>query len=194
MRRLPCIFTIAMAFTGSTSAAAAAMPQWFGNGKAIPVGVVEPVATHGMLKMALNNENERETVSTIRCTVSDAEKIQNTPTGGIDEITSFTFAGCTFKPSPCTSGGTPELVAERLPWQSELTAQTPIADNLVASVSVRCSGQVLVPLGGTVGPRVGKSALNFFGEPLFGPHRYEMAIQGMDRLKGPKGNQRISAH
>jgi hypothetical protein len=196
VRRLRCLFAISMTFTGATSAAAAAAPEWFVNGKPLPVGVVLPVTTNGKLKMFLEDHDFRETVSKIKCTVSDAEKIQNTQSGGIDEITSWTFAGCTFKPSPCASGETPELVAEKLPWQSELRERTPITDNLLMSVSVRCSGKVFVALGGELGPKVGKSKLTFFpGEPLFsgGGHFYLLYVSGTDRLKGPAGAQKITA-
>jgi hypothetical protein len=193
MRRPLGALALALILAAASTASAHAAPQWLSNGKPTPVGVVVPVATKGKLSMTLI-ETRTGRASSIRCRLTDEEKIHNAPSGGTDEFTSFAFSKCTFKPSPCPAGATAGLTPQ-LPWRSDLVAGSPIKDAFQALVRLSCGGKSLISLEGVLEPQVGMSTLTFSaaGGSLAGPPDYVMQISGIDKLKGPKGDRTITA-
>jgi len=198
MKKLLGFLAMVTAACAMTSAAAqAAPPEWLSNGKPIPAGVVEPVATSGKLTITLRAATGGP-ISTINCKVVDEENIQNTPEGGLDEMKDIRFAGCKAKPSPCPAGTVTEIRALGLPWRSQLIPGPPIRDEFFGvALEVTCSGKILVGVYiGTLSPEVGKSVLVFgpgsgmLSEPKSGGFA---EITGKDKLKGPPGDTKITA-
>jgi hypothetical protein len=182
------------AFATTPVLAQAAPPLWLSNGKPIPAGVVEPVATSGKLTITLRAPTGA-LISVIKCKVKDKENIQNGPNGGIDEMVAFTLTGCKGKPSPCPAGTQLEVVAPNLPWRTALVAGEPIRDQIFGMLlEVRCSKRILSIYEGTLLPIVGNSVLTFdAGSGALSGAMGTLQIGGSDKLKGPKNDQKITA-
>ena len=149
--------TALVALSAGVQAAGAA--QWFSDGKLIPVGKVEPVATKAKLTVTLRAPTGAP-IGTIKCKVKNKETIQNGPNGGTDEITAIKFTGCKGKPSPCAAGAV-AIVPLNLPWPSSLVAGPPIKDEIDMALEVKCGGALFSVYEGTLKPEVGKSVLVF---------------------------------
>ncbi|HXB16110.1 MAG TPA: hypothetical protein VNV44_10265 [Solirubrobacteraceae bacterium] len=180
------------------AAAQAAPPVWLSEGKPLPAGVVEKVATKGKLTLTVRAATGAP-ITTIKCKVKDEEEIQNGPNGGTDEMTSFVLFGCKAKPSPCPTGVAPVLTAKNLPWRTALeeTPEKVIVDAIFgANIEVSCQGTTFEDFfEGVLRPTVGASTL-IFGPgsgSLHGTSGDSLEIQGVDKLKGPKGDKNITA-
>ena len=177
---------------GKEVPAGSAGPYWYSNGKLIPEGQEEPVATSGTITLA---SGEQQT----SCKVKDEETIVN-PTGGgagTDEFTELALSGCTSKPSPCPTRTKEEVIALNLPWKTHLIAGPPIRDVIEGvDLQVRCSGTVIETLTGTLEPEVGKSVLEFGkgSGSLTTETKATATVGGNDKLTGPKGDEEITAH
>jgi hypothetical protein len=195
-RRLLSTVALAVAAFAATPALAQAAPAlWRSDGKVIPAGVVEPVATSGKLTITLRKPSGG-ILSVIKCKVKDRENIQNGPNGGIDEMVVFTLTGCKGKPSPCPAGTHTEVIAHGLPWRTALTLTTPIRDEIIGMVlEVRCGTQLVVGVyGGTLLPVVGNSVLNFdAASGVLSGGAGTLQIAGTDKLKGPANDKKITA-
>jgi len=175
------------------SASALAASVWESDGKVIPLGPpFVPVATSGTLKLTLTSG---KVIGVLKCKVKDEEKIENLSSGGIDEILSIAFTKCAEKPSPCPKGIPAEVIPLGLPWHSELVAGPPIRDRFAAAMQVDCHGEPIITTEGQLLPEVGKSVLDFGpgsgtgGFVSGGP----IEIMGKDKMKGPKGDTKITA-
>ena len=193
---LGLLASIAAAGAVTAVPAQAALPEWLSNGKPIPAGVVEPVATSGTLTITLRAATGAP-IASIKCKVKDEENIQNTPEGGTDEMTEFVFSGCRAKPSPCPAGSVTELRALGLPWFSLLSAGPPVTDRFFGvALEVACSGATIGIYTGTLAPEVGSSVLIFgagsgtLSEPKSGQFA---EVTGKDKLKGPPKDTKITA-
>lgn len=134
-------------------------------------------------------------LTVIKCKVTDAEEIWNPAGGGAgqDLVTAFTLSGCKAKGSSaaCPKGAV-EVLANGLPWPSELIPGTPIRDEIQkVRLVVRClAGTAPDEFEGTLTPEVGNGALIFGGpkggtllDPLLNP----MTVAGKDTLTAPPG-------
>ena len=188
-------------------------PHWYSNGTLIPEGQVEPVASSGELTLQVPGSK-----LTVTCKVKDKGTIVNPAGGGAgtDETTEVVFSDCSGKASPCSSGKTSWCCNKKTPspcpkgTSIELSSPggslrthlvwapgQPVRDVIEGIVlEVRCSnGTVLDTYKGTLMPTVGNSVLKFgpgSGE-LEDPAGGKATLSGSDKLKGPKGDERITA-
>jgi hypothetical protein len=166
------------------------LPHWYSNGKLLNEGEPEPVTTSGTL---VSKVGEIKTT----CKLKDKEIIENPKGGGAgtDEMTEFVLSGCKAAPSPCPGKTKLEIEAHKLPWATHLTA-APTRDVIEGiELEVRCSGSLLATYTGTLTPTVGSSTLEFgpgSGE-LAGSSGVSATITGTDKLKGPAGDEKITA-
>ena len=171
-------------------AVAQAVPSWYSNGKLIPTGEVVPVETSGVLTFKVEK-------TTIKCGLKDLETIENDPNlTGLDLIQRFLLTGCASKVPLCPTGAQAEIVAEGLPWKSRLLAGPPIKDEIANMLfSVRCGGVVIDIYHGTLFPEVGKSVLKFNAGSgvLINLKGNPVKVTGVDKLKGPPGDEKITA-
>ncbi|MGA2319228.1 MAG: hypothetical protein ABSG95_00605 [Solirubrobacteraceae bacterium] len=184
------------AFAVTPVVAQAAGPRWYSDGKPIKEGERVLVATSGALTFHVRAATGAE-VASIKCKVKDKENIFNTNEAGLDEITAFVLSGCKIKPSPCPAGTTGEIIVKGLPWATRLIPGPPIRDEVAGvELEARCSGTHYLTFKGTLTPEVGNSVLTFGSgsgqlvEPGFG---LTAEITGTDKLKGPKGDTKITA-
>jgi len=190
-----------------------AQPRWYSNGTLIPEGQVEPVTSSGELTLQVPGSK-----LSVTCKVKDKGTIVNPAGGGAgtDETTEVAFSNCSGKASPCSSGRTSwcckkktsspcekgrriELVPLGGSLRTHLVAVPgqPVRDVIEGVVlEVRCSnGTVLDTYSGTLTPAVGKSVLEFgagSGE-LEDQTGGKATLTGKDWLKGPKGDEWITA-
>jgi len=167
--------------------------RWFSNKKVLEPGVKEHVMTSGTLTAT---SNVAEMLVKTKCKVADEEVIENPVGGGngVDEMTSYNVTGCKAKPSPCP-GEPVEIKALGLPWQTHLIAGPPIRDVIEGmELEVLCGGKPIALYSGTLSPLVGKSALEFDAGSgsLSGPAG-TTSLSGKDKLKGPPGDEKITA-
>jgi len=171
-------------------AVAQAVPSWYSNGKLIPTGEVVPVETSGVLTFKVEK-------TTIKCSLKDFETIENDPNlTGLDLIQRFSLTGCASKVPLCPTGAQAEIIAEGLPWKSRLLAGPPIKDEITGILfSVRCGGVVIDVYHGTLFPEVGKSILKFNAGSgvLINLKGNPVKVTGSDKLKGPPGDEKITA-
>ena len=188
-------------------------PHWYSNGKLIPEGEVEPVPTSGELTLQVPGSK-----LSVTCKVKDKGTIVNPPGGGAgtDENTEIVFSSCSGKASPCSSGKTSWCCKKKSSSPCEKGSKIEISSpagtlrtHLVAThgqpirdviegvvLEVKCSnGTVLDTYKGTLMPSVGSSVLQFgagsgeLEEALGG----KATVSGSDKLKGPKGDEKITA-
>ncbi len=190
-----------------------ARPHWYSNGMLIPEGQVEPVSSSGELTLEVPGSK-----LSVSCKVKDKATIVNPAGGGAgtDETTEVVFSSCSGKASPCSSGRTSwcckkkstspcekgariELSSPGGPLRTHLVATPgqPVRDVIEGVVlEVRCSnGTVLDTYKGTLMPTIGSSVLGFgagSGE-LEDSSGGKATVTGKDSLKGPKGDERITA-
>jgi hypothetical protein len=192
---------LAIAAFAIAPAAAQAAPHWLSNGSVVPEEEVVPVATSGTLTF---NISDPVALFTLKCKVNDTDLIENPKGGGagLDVIPSFVLSGCKAK-GLCPKGTKAEVIALALPWHSELIGGVPIRDAItLMMLEVKCSGAFSrmiasfpftpVFLTPAVGP---KSALEFGAgsgelEDNFGG---KVTVTGKDKLKGPPGDEKITA-
>ncbi len=187
-------------------------PHWYSNGTLIPEGQVEPVTSSGELTLRVPGSK-----LTVTCKVKDKGTIVNPAGGGAgtDETTEVVFSSCSGNASPCSSGRTSwcckkktsspcekgskiELSSTGGSLRTHLVAAPgqPVRDVIEGIVlEVRCSnGTVLDTYKGTLMPSVGNSVLKFdagSGE-LEDSSGGKATVSGSDKLKGPKGDERIT--
>lgn len=172
-------------------------PQWLSEGK--PIGV-QPVTvkTSGKLTFSITQFGVKVT-----CKVTDRDVITNPPTGapGTDEMKTFKLSGCKAgkKERNICAPGALEIVAVGLPWLTHLALIPPnpgvrdVIENM--ALEFRCSkgGATLGTITATPFPKVGNSVLEFEGlGPFEGPFG-SVFVTGNDKLKGPKGDVKITA-
>ena len=173
----------------ATVASPPCLPHWYSNGKLLNEGEAEPVATSGSVVFKVGE-------ITTKCKLTDKEIIENPKGGGAgtDQMTQFVLSGCKAAPSPCGTAKL-EVEARKLPWATHLTAG-PTRDVIEGiEFEVRCSGSLLVTFTGTLSPTVGSSTLEFgasSGE-LGGSTGVSATVSGSDKLKGPAGDEKITA-
>ncbi len=198
MRKLMFLLAMGVAalVCGPAAAQAAGPPLWLSDGVAIPAGVVEPVHTSGSLTFTLRAATGGP-IGSIKCKVTDLENIQNGPNGGIDEMLEIGFTGCKVKGKPpaCPAGTVPEVKALGTPWRSQLIPGPPIRDEFPGAVlEVACSGVPIGVYAGALTPEVGASVLVFgAGSGVLSGGAGTLEITGKDKLKGPKGDTKITA-
>jgi hypothetical protein len=183
------LFAVA-AFAVAPAVAQATPPQWYSNGKLILPGEVVPVETSGTLTFKVGK-------TTIKCSIVDFETVEN-PVGGpgTDQMLRFSLVKCFSKIPPCPTGAQAEIVAEHIPWFTRLIAGPPIRDEIGNMLfSVRCGGLVIDTYHGTLFPEVGNSVLKFnaFSGTLLNSGGMVVKVTGLDKLKGPPGDQKITA-
>lgn len=134
----------------------------------------------------------------IKCKLKDSESIEN-PVGGaagVDQMTAFELAACKGVPSPCPPKQAITVRPLGLSWSSELIAGSPITDEIEGiELEVRCKNAFLDLFEGTLAPNVGNSKLEFAassGELEDGGNN-KMTVTGIDKLKGPPGDTKITA-
>ncbi len=175
---------------GVVPAVAQAVPSWYSNGKLIPAGEIVPVETSGALTFKVEKH-------TVKCSLKDFETIENDPNlTGLDLIQRFSLAGCTSKVPLCPTGAQAEIIAEALPWKSRLLAGPPIKDEVAGMLfNVICGGAVIDFYHGTLFPEVGNSVLKFGAGSgvLLNSKGNPVKVTGSDKLKGPPGDQKITA-
>lgn len=170
--------------------------RWYSNGKLLEPGVREHVMTSGTIS---STTHFGETTTKTKCKVADEEIIENPAKGGngVDEMTTYTLTGCKAAPSPCPGKEAFEIKALGLPWQTHLIAGPPIRDVIEGiELETLCGGKPLAVFSGTLSPAVGNSMLEFgagSGE-LEGPGGAKTSFTGKDKLKGPPGDEKITAH
>jgi hypothetical protein len=171
--------------------------HWYSNGRIITEGLAEPVSTKGSLTF-LYVASAPKGESAIKCKVKDKETIENPMGGGagVDKLTEFALSACKAKPSPCSKGAKTEIVPRKLPWATHLIAGPPIRDVLERiEVEVKCGGMPLATFTGSLVPTIGSSVLEFGGASgeLKGPGGSKVTVTGTDKLKGPKGDTKVTA-
>ncbi len=181
----------AYVFSGEASAPS---PQWFANGQLIGLGQKLAVATSGSLTFTLTGQAGEPTV---KCKVNDSETVENPRNGsaGVDEVTAFALSGCKTSKTLCP-GKQMQFSSSGLPWHTHLVSGSPPNDTLEGlELTGSCSGEPreVLRLEGTLMPTVGSSVLDFgpsTGELTgnFGP----ATVTGADKLKGPKGETKIT--
>ncbi len=165
--------------------------HWFSNGKLLAEGERESVATSGSLAAQVAE-------TTTKCKVKDREIVENPKGGGagVDEMTEYVLTGCVAKPSPCPAKVKEEIIARNLPWLTHLIQGPPIRDVIEGiELEVLCGGSPVATFFGQLMPKVGKSTLEFgagSGE-LEGPGGVKATFTGTDKLKGPPGDEKITA-
>jgi hypothetical protein len=174
------------------------LPRWYSNGKLIKPGEVEPVATAGTLVLRSTISNGKEVKEYVtKCKKKDKELITNPPEGaGVDEVTEWVLSGCSAKPSPCPVGTKLEIISQNLNWPTHLIAGPPIRDVIESIVwEVKCSGTLLDIFSGTLAPTIGNS-IDLFGPgsgTLTDPLGNTLTVTGKETLKGPPGDEKITA-
>jgi len=181
---------VAMTVFVVAPAVAQAVPSWYSNGKLIPVGEVVPVETSGALIFQVEKK-------AVKCILKDFETIENDPNlTGLDLISRFSLTGCASKVPLCPTGAQAEVIAEGLPWKSRLLPGPPIRDEIAGMMfRVVCGGAVIDVYHGTLFPEVGKSVLKFGAGSgvLINSKGNPVKVTGSDKLKGPKGDEKITA-
>jgi hypothetical protein len=166
-------------------------PHWYSNGTRLKEATPEPVETGGTMTL-------QSGAGIVKCTLKDNETIEN-PTGGaagVDQMTGFELVKCKGKSSACL-GAIITIHALGLPWASELLAGSPITDEIQnIELEVKCGTATLGVFEGTLTPATSttKSQLEFSaasGELELGPEK--LTITGIDKLKGPVGDTKITA-
>jgi hypothetical protein len=181
---------VAMTVFVVAPAVALAVPSWYSNGKLIHAGEVVPVETSGALTFHVEKK-------AVKCKLKDFETIENDPNlTGLDLISRFSLTGCTSKVPLCPTGAQAEVIAEGLPWKSRLLPGPPIRDEIAGMVfRVVCGGTVIDVYHGTLFPEVGKSVLKFGAGSgvLANSKGNPVKVTGSDKLKGPPGDEKITA-
>jgi hypothetical protein len=166
-------------------------PHWYSNGTRLAENTPEVVESSG--KMTLQSGS-----GLVNCMLKDKEKIEN-PLGGSageDKMEAFELVKCKGKSSACP-GAIITIKALGLPWNSELIAGSPITDEIEEmELEVKCGTSPLGVFEGTLTPATSttKSRLEFSassGELELGPEK--LTITGIDKLKGPSGDTKITA-
>jgi hypothetical protein len=190
----PTLAIAALALATLPSAAAAAPPHWFSEGKLVGSETV-PVKTYGKLIFHLTQFG-----GVVECKVKDSETITNPPTGGpgTDEMLAFRLMGCKSLPGTppiCTTKI--EVIALGLPWHTHLAEEPPapgVRDVFEGvALEFRCKkGMNYGVFSGRLNPKVGNSVLEFEGEQLSGGFG-TVTVTGIDKLHGPAGDKKITA-
>lgn len=175
------------------AAQAAPTPHWFSDGKLI-VGQSVVVKTAGVLTFNLTQFGVK-----VRCKVIDSDTITNPASGGpgTDEMTAFRLTGCKESGTTKICKKKMEVIAHGLPWLTHLTEAPPAPGvrDVIEGVALefRCAkGPVLGTATGLLKPKVGNSVLEFEAESLGSPFG-AVLVEGLDSLKGPKGDTKITA-
>jgi hypothetical protein len=181
---------LAIAAFAVTPAIAQAAPQWYSNGKLIPAGEVVPVQTNGALTFTVAKKS-------IKCMLRDFETVENPAGGpGTDLMLRFALTNCVSKVPLCPTGAQAEVTAEGLPWFTRLIAGPPIRDEIAGIIlTVHCGSVVIDVYTGTLFPEVGKSVLKFNAGSgtLVDSGGFAVKVTGTDKLKGPPGDEKITA-
>jgi hypothetical protein len=172
--------------------AQAAPPMWYSNSKLIPAGEVVPVETKGVLTFKVP-----ATKTTIKCQLADFEQISNTEKGGVDKMLRFSLSGCASRAPVCPTGAPAQIEALLNPyWLTRLVEGPPIRDEIANMMFVvRCGTVVVDSYSGTLFPEVGNSVLKFNAGSgtLTDSGGFPVTVTGTDKLKGPPGDQKITA-
>lgn len=178
----PLVVAVAFVVMPATSQAAY---HWYSNGVRLPFnGAKVAVATHGTLTLA------NAKIGTLTCTVKDKGNIWNASSSepGKDEITEFVNHPCSSEQCPVE----PEVIAEGLPWPTELAAGPRIK---IAGIKVRviCDSLVNVVFSGSL------SVKFINNEPSYAEFDSESGtlenselgtatVTGKDYIEGPEGD------
>ncbi len=165
-------------------------PQWFSNGTVLEGE--EPLTSSGVLTFKANGPDPFE----VKCKKTDRETIANLGEGpGVDSVSEFKLSGCKGK-APACHGSSFEVLSANLPWASHLLPGSPIEDAVEGmELVVVCGSTVLGVFKGTLDPTLEKSA------DVFGPRsgtledglEDQLFVIGTDKLKGPPGDEKITA-
>jgi len=182
------------------AAQAGTIPHWYSEGKLITNETVH-VKTSGTLTFFLTQYDVK-----ITCKVTDEETITNPPSGGpgTDDLISLKLSGC--KPvkgeANICSPGTTEVIwlppTTHTPY-SYLAVEPPakgVRDVLeFGAFEFKCStGTALGVFTGSLNPKVGSSVLNFNGGTALSGPNGTVTVTGKDKLIGPEGDRKITAH
>jgi len=184
--------------TSNTVVANVLAPHWYSNGTRIAEGKVETVKTSGTLTLHLPASKTE-----ITCKVTDSDRIKNPVGGGAgeDELKTFTLTGCKATLALCKKGETLEVHAGKLPWATKLLLGPPIKDEIVGmEIKIECKNKltgktVIDTYTGSLAPTIGNSVAEF-GEgsgELEDAAKAKASVSGLDALKGPKGDEVITA-
>ena len=182
----------AYVFAGEASSPS---PKWYSDGEQIAQGQKVNVATSASLTLRLLQQTGEPT---IKCKLKDSETVENPVGGGagVDEVTAFTLSGCKTTSTSLCRGKLFEFTASNLPWRTHLIDGSPITDELEGIEllgSCTAPGEV-VRLEGTLTPAVVGSALDFStSSGKLGGNYGQASVTATDKLKGPKGDTKITA-
>ena len=181
----------ALDFAATVTTEVPCEPWWYSNGKLLKEGEKESVTTTGVTTAHVGE-------TSTKCKVKDVEQIENPVGGGagVDLMQEYIVTGCAAKPSPCPAKQKVEIIAHGLPWHTHLVGGPPIRDVIEGiELEVLCSGKPLDIFTGTLSPLVGNSVLEYDAGSgsLFDPLKNPATFTGSDKLKGPPGDEKITA-
>ena len=154
-------------------------------------GQSEKVTSKGRLTLYLAGS------TSITCKVKAGGTIENPAGGaaGVNQFSTFALAGCKASPLLCAKREKLVLAVPGLPWQGELVAGPPVADQLTdVAITITCvksgSATVFDELTGSLAPTVGEDVLAYSSSSGelegHGPHPEAVTVSGEQTLTGPK--------
>jgi hypothetical protein len=168
-------------------------PHWYGNGKLLKEGDAVAVTINGTLTVT----NVLGGEFTARCAVKGKGTVENPAGGGAgtDELAEFVLSNCSARNAPCPDQT--ELVAGNLPWSTHLIPGPPIRDVVEGvELELNCgTGLFAGSYTGTLMPTISTSVAKFGAESgeLRDQANRKATVTGTVRLKGPRGDQDITA-
>jgi len=149
----------------------------------------EQVKTHGRLELFVEALGQK-----IKCFTTDAGHVWNEGGVGKDEITKFVNTQCITEPK-CSPVA---VVAEKLPWQTELFEEAGVIHDRVTGIQVKVAcGVILTPFSGTLTPLIsttnGSATFNKTTGFLKNPEGVPGEVTGVDEVEQEAGGA-IRAH
>ena len=179
---IPLAVALAAVVLACAPALAQAEPHWYVNSVRLAEGKPKVVKTAGQISFT-----NTATGVVVRCTVIDAEQLENPVGGGagVDLMKAFKITKCGPNPCPIRSGTTQAplvVTALNLPWPTKLVEVPPIADE-ISGIEIRfaCKGTTISQTySGTLSPWVQLGDLEF-NSPITGMLGL-LAVNGIDNF------------
>ena len=142
---VPLASVLAVTALASAPALAQAQPHWYINNVRLAEGKPKAVKTGGQISFT-----NTATGVVVRCTVVDAEVLENPVGGGagVDLMKAFKITKCGPNPCPAKKSGTTQaplvVTAGNLPWPTKLVEVPPIADEISGmEITFACKGTTI---------------------------------------------------